>query len=179
MLFFTLKLIVLFYREPRAAYSSTPRGTSPGTAPWPGRRRTARLPGRGRWSAGACRARCVGTESRAYGRAVQPTTDLSTRVNHNIIVYQYQSCTQCRCIVPAHSVVLYRRIVHSAIVLYHTHSVIRCRPISRRVAQPWHEDRRRPAVPRVPPTLRARRQAKATHGTTPYGYMPIIMSIIW
>ena len=37
-------------------------------------------------------------------------TDWSTRVNHNTIVYQYRSCTQCRCIVPAH----------------YTHSVIQC-----------------------------------------------------
>ena len=29
-------------------------------------------------------------------------SDWSTRVHHKTIVYQYRSCTQCRCIVPVH-----------------------------------------------------------------------------
>ena len=55
---------------------------------------------RGRWAAGGWRSNVV-----------------VVRVNHNTIVYQYRSCTQHPCTVPAH----------------YTHSVIQCRPISRRL----------------------------------------------
>ena len=49
--------------------------------------------------------------------------DWPTRANHNTIVYQYRSCTQRPCIVPAH-------------YTHYTHSVIRCRPIRAGVRSP-------------------------------------------
>ena len=62
-------------------------------------------------------------EGRAPGN---PGSDWSTRVHHNIIVYQYRPRTQRRCIVPAH----------------YTHSVVQCGPITRAqgCGQPYHLD---------------------------------------
>ena len=48
---------------------------------------------------------------RSLGLTATGSHWVTTRVNHDTIVYQYRSCTQCRCIVPAHC----------------THSVIQCR----------------------------------------------------
>ena len=53
----------------------------------------------------------TGTPRRIVGLTANRPSDWSTRFNHNTIVYQYRSCTQCRCIVPAH----------------YTHSGIQCR----------------------------------------------------
>ena len=52
-------------------------------------------------------------ENKMVGHRTRRLRLAPTRVDHNSIVYQYMSCTHCRCIVPAH----------------YTHSVIQCRPI--------------------------------------------------
>ena len=91
-----------------------------------------------------------------------PTTDwspVSTRVNHNTIVYQYRSCSQRHCVVPEpahythsvdwsrqgfnHNTILYQYRScsqrHCVVPAHYTHSVIRCRPISRRLWSPTIE----------------------------------------
>ena len=55
---------------------------------------------------------------------------VTTRVNHNTIMYRYLSCTQCHCIVPAH----------------YAHSVIHHGPIRAPVAEEPYRQRHRLAL---------------------------------